>query len=649
MEIDDKKEEKENEKNILRVIIVGDEDTGKTEYLDRVRNVDNRKLSSNEVEMRFRKMVIDDKTYFIEIIKIPGKDKHLHYPNIKSLAAQVFGSFCFCSATDHQTKENAIEWKKVLHDSNSLFRTELPCVLIENKIDLLPSEEQMNDVQLKQFAKENSFSAAFRVSVKEGINVEESFDFLIKEAIAKRKELYANYDVTELDDHSLKVKKKSKDEKKKFKYDLKIVLVGQFVSGKTSFSLRWMKDQFNAEYKATIVSECEFKIYEYNGDLFRIQLWDCGMDKNYTIMNILLKNAHGVIVVEDATLFINENVAKLKKAVDRFNICDGKKIPCVLAVNKIDLLPKEEDQFKVFQLMVFARENGFDGVFRTSVKENININETFDFLLKEIITRLDKYGEENPDWLELAMNSRKRNFKVEEEKKEEAQRESKSEGYLPITKEEVKQLEALDFEFLNNKSTSAKSAEESSTEEDLIYRDLSMGESLNIFISNLNRVRVVVIGEAETGKTSYITRLASNSFYDACSHTEKFNSKTKQINCEGYSYEIEMCDIPNIHSNPLITKMYIDDIKGAVVICDGKSLDNALRWKSIVDDKIPCVLVENKIDLLPKEEQINDKRLKEFAIANGFDAAFKVSVKEDVNVNESMNFLIHKIHLIQYK
>ena len=68
MEIDDKKEEKENEKNILRVIIVGDEDTGKTEYLDRVRNVDNRKLSSNEVEMRFRKMVIDDKTYFIEII-----------------------------------------------------------------------------------------------------------------------------------------------------------------------------------------------------------------------------------------------------------------------------------------------------------------------------------------------------------------------------------------------------------------------------------------------------------------------------------------------------------------------------------------------------------------------------------------------------
>lgn len=73
MEIDDKKEEKENEKNILRVIIVGDEDTGKTEYLDRVRNVDNRKLTSNAVEMRPRKIEIDDKTYFIEIIKIPGK------------------------------------------------------------------------------------------------------------------------------------------------------------------------------------------------------------------------------------------------------------------------------------------------------------------------------------------------------------------------------------------------------------------------------------------------------------------------------------------------------------------------------------------------------------------------------------------------
>ena len=67
----------------------------------------------------------------------------------------------------------------------------LPCVLVENKIDLLPEGEQSNDAKVKEFAEKNDFVGAFRASAKAGININESMEFLIKEII-KRMEALAS-------------------------------------------------------------------------------------------------------------------------------------------------------------------------------------------------------------------------------------------------------------------------------------------------------------------------------------------------------------------------------------------------------------------------------------------------------------------------
>ena len=45
--------------------------------------------------------------------------------------------------------------------------------------------------------------------------------------------------------------------------DLKLLVVGPFFTGKTSFIKRWTKDEFKDNYNPTIVSEFGFKIYEY--------------------------------------------------------------------------------------------------------------------------------------------------------------------------------------------------------------------------------------------------------------------------------------------------------------------------------------------------------------------------------------------------
>ena len=84
--------------------------------------------------------------------------------------------------------------------------------------------------------------------------------------------------------------------------DLKVIVIGKSFSGKTSFVNKWTKNIFEEDYKATIVSEYGFKIYEHQGKFYRIQLWDiAGQDKNAKLTKTFAKGSHGAVIMCDAT------------------------------------------------------------------------------------------------------------------------------------------------------------------------------------------------------------------------------------------------------------------------------------------------------------------------------------------------------------
>ena len=88
-----------------------------------------------------------------------------------------------------------------------------------------------------------------------------------------------------------------------FRSDLKIIVIGNSKVGKTNFANRWTENQFSDIYNPTIVSEFGFKIFENEGKLYRIQLWDlAGNDKNSMVTKIFAKDSHGCIVISDATI-----------------------------------------------------------------------------------------------------------------------------------------------------------------------------------------------------------------------------------------------------------------------------------------------------------------------------------------------------------
>ena len=87
----------------------------------------------------------------------------------------------------------------------------------------------------------------------------------------------------------------------KFRSDIKIIVIGPS-STKKSFVNKWTKNIFQETYKATIVEEFGFKLFEKDGKLYRIQLWDlAGQDKNSMVIKLFSKDAHGLLIVSDAT------------------------------------------------------------------------------------------------------------------------------------------------------------------------------------------------------------------------------------------------------------------------------------------------------------------------------------------------------------
>ena len=86
------------------------------------------------------------------------------------------------------------------------------------------------------------------------------------------------------------------------KNDFKIIVIGHPETGKTSFVNRWTKNTFSNTYNPTILSDFGFKIFDDDGKLYRIQIWDlAGQDKDGRFQKIFVKDTDGCIIMSDVT------------------------------------------------------------------------------------------------------------------------------------------------------------------------------------------------------------------------------------------------------------------------------------------------------------------------------------------------------------
>lgn len=155
------------------------------------------------------------------------------------------------------------------------------------------------------------------------------------------------------------------------------------------------------------MSEFSFKMYNYKGNYYKVQIWDlAGQDKNIYTSKVFTKGAHGSLILYDAENQDSfENTIKWKKSIDdNTTFVDETPLPITLVQNKIDLVDPENLEKDEEELKKFVEDNGFLTFSRTSCKNRQNINETMDHLLSNIIDRLEEYHKKN----NLPMDDNKR-------------------------------------------------------------------------------------------------------------------------------------------------------------------------------------------------------------------------------------------------
>ena len=176
-------------------------------------------------------------------------------------------------------------------------------------------------------------------------------------------------------------------------YSLKLCILGDMGTGKTSLLERLCNNCFQTVYSSTIgVDFKTYNIYLKDPDkIIKLQIWDtAGQEQFLSIIRSYFRKMAGCILVYDLTDIHSFN--NLKKWVDELEFyCLSKPVLSIVG-NKSDLKNKVIDQYSKDSLK--EKLNHFDIEFiDVSVKDNINIDYIFDNLVTRIYDNLIN----NPD------------------------------------------------------------------------------------------------------------------------------------------------------------------------------------------------------------------------------------------------------------
>ena len=172
-------------------------------------------------------------------------------------------------------------------------------------------------------------------------------------------------------------------------------------------------------------------------------------------------------------------------------------------------------------------------------------------------------------------------------------------------------------------------------------------------VKNIKNLKLIIIGDSGTGKTSLMERFVNNSFINNTNATVVPNYLTKQVKINNIFYRINIWDIPGQDRNPILTQPFVKNCEGIIYCCEVNNVNsiiNLKNWeeslKSYEDIKeIPKILIKNKSDLIEDENDYNNNKnnLNEYSKQLGCLNSFLTSVKTGACVNDAFYFLINEM------
>eukprot|EP00002_Diphylleia_rotans_P014126 TRINITY_DN2748_c0_g1_i1.p1 TRINITY_DN2748_c0_g1~~TRINITY_DN2748_c0_g1_i1.p1 ORF type:complete len:220 (+),score=50.62 TRINITY_DN2748_c0_g1_i1:56-715(+) len=179
--------------------------------------------------------------------------------------------------------------------------------------------------------------------------------------------------------------------------------------------------------------------------------------------------------------------------------------------------------------------------------------------------------------------------------------------------------------------------------------------SVSIPSDRINKVfKILVLGDAGSGKTSLIKQYVFNSFEENSTvPTIGVDFLAKQIPWdEKTRVSLQIWDIPGSQKSSVITSTFYNFAMGALLVYDAtihEGLKSVLAWRDDVNsriclpngDFIPYVLLANKCDL--EEAKVDTEILEQFTKDERFVGWYETSAKTGHNIEDSVRRLVAQI------
>ncbi|CAA7046247.1 unnamed protein product [Microthlaspi erraticum] len=170
-----------------------------------------------------------------------------------------------------------------------------------------------------------------------------------------------------------------------YDYLIKLLLIGDSGVGKSCLLLRFSDGSFTTSFITTIGIDFKIRTIELDGKRIKLQIWDtAGQERFRTITTAYYRGAMGILLVYDVTDESSFN--NIRNWIRNIEQHASDNVNKILVGNKADMdeskraVPKAKGQ-------ALADEYGIK-FFETSAKTNLNVEEVFFSIAKDIKQRL---------------------------------------------------------------------------------------------------------------------------------------------------------------------------------------------------------------------------------------------------------------------
>uniref|UniRef100_A0A383VMM6 Uncharacterized protein n=1 Tax=Tetradesmus obliquus TaxID=3088 RepID=A0A383VMM6_TETOB len=172
-----------------------------------------------------------------------------------------------------------------------------------------------------------------------------------------------------------------------YDYLIKLLLIGDSGVGKSCLLLRFSEDSFTPSFITTIGIDFKIKKIFLDNKWVKLQIWDtAGQERFRTITSAYYRGAMGILLVYDVTDEASfNNIRNWMRNIEQHASDNVNK---VLVGNKSDMAD-EKRAVPVARGQALAAEYNMR-FFETSAKDNLNVEEVFTSIAKDVMQRLQQ-------------------------------------------------------------------------------------------------------------------------------------------------------------------------------------------------------------------------------------------------------------------